>query len=451
MDKATTATIATGPLPGRQEVMILLATRVLVLGFSLATQSLLAYLLLPEGRGAYSLCVLFALLTGVAATPGSDRGSQYFVMSKRLSVSQGLSVGFTICLVGSLLGLAAALPLIHSGLPFFGNADTVSFYLALALIPLSTLMATTQRQLAGLRRFLSLAKFSLLRAGLVLASTACLVWGLGLGVNGAIGALALGQLAMITIGVLDLRRNFGLRFEMPSREGLDWVIRYGLREYVAKVGSGMQYRIGGLMLGFMAARGDIGLFAVGVGLVTQALMASRSVGTYLLPRVAADESGRPEHAAFCCRVSVWATAALLLMGASASVPLVPLLLSESFAPVVQLIWIMSVGIVAAAASEICAAYFLGTDRPQVASGAIWVGLCANVTLLFLAYPAAGVMGAAWAMTGGLLARSLFLTHMFVRATRLPYSTILLLRPNDLARLWKSGRRLFVVGARGGAV
>ena len=218
MAKPMTAGTTPGHLRGRQEVVILLATRILMLGFSVGTQSLLAYALLPEGRGAYALCVLFAVLAGVATTPGSDRGSQYFVMSTRLSVSQGVSAGFAICLMGSGLAVAAALPLIHSGLALFGKADPASFYLALVLIPLSTLMATTQRQIAGLRRFLQLAGFTLVRAGTVVLSTAALVWGLGMGVNGAIGALALGQAAMLTIGVFDLRRNCGLRFQIPSRE-----------------------------------------------------------------------------------------------------------------------------------------------------------------------------------------------------------------------------------------
>ena len=442
-----TAGTAPGHLRGRQEVVILLATRILMLGFSVGTQSLLAYALLPEGRGAYALCVLFALLAGVATTPGSDRGSQYFVMSTRLSVSQGVSAGFAICLIGSGLAVAAALPLIHSGLALFGKADPASFYLALVLIPLSTLMATTQRQIAGLRRFLQLAGFTLVRAGTVVLSTAALVWGLGMGVNGAIGALALGQAAMLTIGVFDLRRNCGLRFQIPSREAVGWVLRYGLRLYVVKIGSALEYRVSGLVLGLMAAPGDIGLFVVGVGLVTEALIASKSISTYLLPRVAADQAGRPQHAAFCCRVSVWATGALLLAGCVVSVPLVPLLLSESFSAAVPLIWIMSVGVAGAAVSQVCGTYFRGTNRPGVASWAMWVGLCANVGLLFLAFPEAGITGAAWALTAGMLARGLFLTYMFRRATGLPYSAVFLLRPNDVARVWNSGKRLLAAGAR----
>ena len=119
----------------------------------------------------------------------------------------------------------------------------------------------------------------------------------------------------------------------------------------------------------------------------------------------------------------------------------PLLLSESFSAAVPLIWIMSVGVAGAAVSQVCGTYFRGTNRPGVASWAMWVGLCTNVGLLFLAFPEAGITGAAWALTAGMLARGLFLTHMFRRATGLPYSAVFLLRPNDVARVWKSGKRL----------
>ena len=100
---------------------MLLGMRVVVLGFALLGQSLLAHALMPEGRGAYAVCVLVGSLAAVAATPGADRGSQYFVMSGGTTVSQAISIGLTICVLGILAAVALVVPLIQSEFSFFSK------------------------------------------------------------------------------------------------------------------------------------------------------------------------------------------------------------------------------------------------------------------------------------------------------------------------------------------
>ena len=143
------------------------------------TKSLLAYSLLPEGLGSYFVCVLFGALAGTIGTLATGRGVQYSVMAKRISVSEGMSIAFAICLIGSAVAAAAALPLIHSGFSFFLKADKSSFYLALLLIPSSSLVFATRLQLQGLRRFTQLAVISLIQAAVGVASILTLVWGIG--------------------------------------------------------------------------------------------------------------------------------------------------------------------------------------------------------------------------------------------------------------------------------
>ena len=423
---------------GRQEVMVLLATRAVILALAVVTQSLLAYTLLTEGRGAYAICVLFGSMSAVIAAPGSDRGAQYFVMARQLSVSQGVSAGFTICLIGSVIAVGAALPLIQSNLPFFQNADVNSFHLALLFVPLFSLSAVIELQFAGLRRFVRLAVFSTLRSVIIVLTIVILVWGLGLGVDGALMSVALGYLVMIVIGVTDLIWHCGLIFEMPSRAAFRRIIDYGLKEYVAKVGFAFDPRVGGLLLGIVAGRADIGLFTAGSAIVTRLLIISDSVSAYLLPRVAGDDHGCPELAAFCARIAWWATGGALLAWFAVSTALVPILLSEAFSPVVKLTWIMSIGIFTYAGADAFVTYFRGTNRPQVCSWAVWIGLSVNVILFFVRYPKFDVEGAAWAMTGGLVCRSIYLVLMFWRVTRLPLVSTLFSGPGDVAYLWASG-------------
>ena len=59
-------TISAGP--GGQEFALALAGRGGALAFGVLAQSLLAYLLLPEGRGVYALCVTSAMTLGALFT-----------------------------------------------------------------------------------------------------------------------------------------------------------------------------------------------------------------------------------------------------------------------------------------------------------------------------------------------------------------------------------------------
>ncbi len=426
---------------GRQEVTVLLITRGIVLTLNVVTQSLLAYTLLPEGRGAYTVCVLFGSLAGALVTLGSGHGAQYLIITKRISISRGVSIAVVFCLIGSTVAIIAALPLIHSDLDFFRNASTSSFYMAMLLIPISSLVSAIILQLEGLRRFGRLALFSFLRAGVGAAAVVVLVWGLNLGVSGAVLALALGHLAMVGACVLDLRQHCGLTLELPSWEGLREVLLYGLKEYPARVGQSFESRVGSLLLGNVADRADIGLFATSNTLITKSNFIQTAVSAYLLPRTADSASGRPELAAFCARVT-WSTmGGLLLVWFAVSTHLVPLLLSEAFAPVVHLTWIMSIGVLAYAGAEIFATYFRGVNLPQVFSYAMWLGLTANGVLFFVLYPTWGLHGAAWALTGSLLCRSFILWITFQRTTQLSMSATLLLRPADVAFLWTSALKL----------
>ena len=72
---------------GGQDAAILSATRVGTVIFGLAIQSLLAYTLLSEGRGSFTLCVVFASVLGVLFTPGAREGAQYFVVTRQATGS----------------------------------------------------------------------------------------------------------------------------------------------------------------------------------------------------------------------------------------------------------------------------------------------------------------------------------------------------------------------------
>ena len=419
---------------GVEDVAVSMATRVGILLSGVAIQSLLAYALLPAGRGEFAVCILFAALLGVLLTPGADAGAQYYVMAKKISVSQGVSVALLICLVGAGLATALAIPLINSDIAFFRKAEPRSFHLALVLIPLSSFSNAVRHQLAGLRHFKRLALFSLVQTA---ANGLTLVWlvvGLRLGVAGALLAGCVGNLVAIIVCLRDLRRNAGLTWEIPSRLSLAGVLRYGLKYYIARIGWGVDVRVGILLLSLIAGRAEIGLFAVASGVMMRFVMISNAVFVPLLPRAAGDDDGRPSLVAFCARVTTWVTGAALILLLAFSLPLVRILLSAEFLPVIPLIRIMAPGILVFAGANILTAYFRGINRPDICSWAVGLGLGMNLVLVPLLYPEFGVDAAAWSMTIGLFGRSVLLSLAYFRMTRTSPRLIWLPQCGDIPRV-----------------
>ncbi len=411
--------------------------RVAVLCIALVSQFVLAHLLLAEGRGIYALCVLFGMLSGVALTPGADRGAQYFVMSGRMSLSEGLSSAYLICATGSAIALAVTAALVHAGLAPFDSSHSGTLYLAFLLVPAVTTSRTTLRQISGLKRFGHLAAYSVVQAVTTLAATLLMVWGLGLGIDGAIGALLLGHLVSIALGVSYLARHHGLSVRIAAPQRMRPLLRYGFREWAAAVGLAAESMVVALVLGLIAAPAEVGLIALAAAIVRKALVLSDAASTCLAPRVAEDPLGAAPLSAFFIRIVTWTVTALLLLWVALSATAVEMLLPGEFAPVTRLTWILAVGMAVAAPSAVIAAHFRSVDRPEVVSRYTWVGLVSTVLLTLALYPAFGLHGAAWAVTAGYAIGGVFLYAAFLRLTRLPLISLVLPLPSDIGRLRSS--------------
>ena len=425
---------------GMDDFMASLAMRIGTLICGIGIQSLLAYTLLPEGRGAYAVCVLFATLLGILLTPGVDAGSQHFVMTKNLTASQAGSVSLVISLVGSGAVMALAVPLIRSDIVFFRKAEPASFYVALALVPCVTFGNAVQHLMAGLRRFRRLAVYSLLQIAANGLALVLLVWGLGAGVRGALLASCMGNLVMIFLSLRHLRKAVGLRWETPTAVRLMKVLRYGLKYHIARIGSGVDARVGVLLLGLVAQPSEVGLFAVASGVMMNCLVISRSVLAPLLPRTAADEDGRADLVAFGARMATWMTAVVLVGLTVLAVPVVGILFSPAFLDAVPLIKLIAPGILAFAGGNVLTAFFRGVNRPDICSVAVVVGIATNLVVVLLAYPHVGVAAGGWGMTCGLIVRTALLSAAYYRASKSRLGVVWLPQRGDLQRVMTLARK-----------
>ena len=422
---------------GGQDAAIVFATGVGTVLFGLAIQSLLAYTLLPEGRGSFALCVVFASVLGVLFTPGAREGAQYFVMTKQATVSEGVGGALAICLVGGALAITLAVPFVHSDIAFFHKAETRSFYLALALVPVMAFLRAMECQLTALRRFGYLAVFTLVHVAVNILVLLVLVRVGRLGVDSAVAAVVGAHGCTVVLCAWYLRHHHGLVLTNPFRAVSARIVGYGLRFHPAGIGSALEMSAGVLILGLFASQAEIGLFATASALMFRLRMISDAVGNALLPRIAG--SGRPELTTLCLRVVSCGTVAAILAMLAISTPLVRILFSEAFLSAVPLLWIIAPGVLAYACAGILGTYFKGIDSPGIYSWAVSLGLAANLIAIPVLYPVVGVSAAAWGLTLGMICRLILLAAVFARATRMRWLSIWLPRPGDAVSFWRAFR------------
>ncbi len=424
---------------GGQDAAVALATQIGLMVFGLLVQGMLAWMLLPEGRGSYAVCLVFASLFVLLFTPGAEQGAQYFLAARQLSVSQAVSSALAIALAGGGAAIALAIPLIGSGIPFFQKAAAAEFRLAAMLVPLIAFSAAIEHLLLAVRRFARVGIFVLLRAAGQGLAIVLLVWVLGLGIFGALLSFAAAQLVMAALCVRDLRRHCGLSLGIPTRAALARILGYGLKFHVARVGQGIELHLGILVLGLIGRPADIGLFAAASALMAGLTHFSSAVGNALLPRIADNE--QPLLVARCVRVVGAVTAVALAALLALSTPVVRLVFSDAFLPAVPLLWILGPGILAAACMGIFMTHFRGIDRPEICSWAVGVGLLGNLGVLLVLYPLLGVRGAAWAMTVGMTFRLLLLAVSFRRTTRMGWRSVWMPQRSDALFFEKAARSL----------
>ena len=427
---------------GARDTAITFFTRLSVMAASLGIQSALAWFLGPTGRGSYAVCILFAMFLGVVFTLSVDRAGQYLIASGRARVVDGVLVTLAAGLAGSALGVAVGYVLIQSGAEFFTKATTLSFRLSLILVPLNVLSESLIFLLMGIRRFAWMSRIAVVRVITHLAATLVLVWGLDLGVNGALVALMLGNAVSIVVGLSFLRSQYGLA---PRRlRGRDFaaLLSFGVRYWVANLGSQMNFRIGTVVLAWFVTTPEIGIFAAAASLVSRVLLIPDAIEAALLPRVARDPEGRSELVAQVARLSLIACGVVLAVLVIVSRPLIALLFSRDFLPAVPLIWMIAVGMLVHAGSKVLGAYFMGINRPAVCSWSVVLAVLANFGALMILLPAIGLHGAAWAMSIGYLVRTTVLVLSFRTATRQTFGETWLPRRADIAllkSLARSGR------------
>ncbi len=425
---------------GLHDFSFTFAARAATIVTSLGMQSCLAWFLGPAGRGSYAVCLMYSALLTTIFVVGCDVAGIYFVASRRFDVSQGITNILIYGGLGSAAAMLAGFGLLYTGLPFLEKASPASFHLALILIPVNLFSLVLLKLLTAVRRYSQYALVSVMQGVAQLIFVFFFVRVLDGGVNGALGAILATGSITIAITLILFRKKDGALLRRPSLVQIKEMLHYGVRYYVAKISNMANIQFGTLILALFATREEIAFFAVAMQVTIQVLIIPDTLTLVLIPRSARDREGEKSLVARSARLTGLICGAGLLLLVVFARPLVGIVFSPAFLPVVPLIRIISIGVLVRSVSKVFVPYLIGTDHPGIASIGVGTGMIVNLGLLLLLLPFMGLPGAAVAVTAGYLSGAVVLLFWFSRLSGLNFSEILVPRRQDISYMFTLFKR-----------
>jgi len=391
-NSTTNFSVRTGVTAGAQLLRLILG---------LGTSVILARILGAEGRGIYALATLLPSLIVTFSNLGIGPATAYYVARgqfRRQEIFGNnilLSVG--IGSIGVLVGLVVVLFFRETIFPGIAPGYLL---LALVLVPVKVFFSYAHYVLLGAQR---IKEFNYVQIGhslLFLGFVALALVGLKAGVTGTILSALL---SWLVVDVLVFRLAMRIAGGIDSRPNSAYMKRaatYGIQAHLSNILGFLNYRVDMLLVNGFLGPAEVGLYAVGVGLVEKLWMISKAASTVLFPRVAAEneEQRRKEFTPLVARTVLWTTALGALVLAFLSRWIVLLLYSEAFLPAVSALQALLAGVVTLSAGRVMANDISGRGFPGLN---IYIGLAAvatNIALNLLWIPRYGIVGAAWAST-----------------------------------------------------
>lgn len=377
----------------------LFTSNVLLVAMSLVTGMLTARFLGPEGKGEFYLVLQASSLASLVLSGGLGPSYQYHLKKGLLDYSGvvwHIAVQ-SVIVVGLLLVALTASEYLPSELlqRALGSGLALPVVAATALniwiLYANSVLMTFD---SGIRTSCIL---SVLSSTINMALLGLFLWGLRLGISGALAAyLASLVVRLLPTGWVLLRRE-PLRPQLSWRRHSPMLFGYGSSSFICNLMLSSVFRVDVFIVSSLAGVAAVGVYSVAVAFAEMALMAPNAIGIALfshLPGVS--QADQLEIVGRSSRITVLialAGGALLVLF---SRPLVTILMGQRFSGAVLPLVILVPGLVMMSANYVFANYYASQGRPLVSASCFGIGLVVDVAANYLLIPSLGVEGAALA-------------------------------------------------------
>lgn len=405
---------------------------------------LLARGLGTENRGAYAVVIVLTGLFVTFLNGGIGAASTYYLAKQEHTLLTAVHLSLFISTLTSAIGLAIGTTLIalfHNAL-FPGIAIHLLF-VGLAAVPITLFRDNLQVIFLGLQDFRTYNLIGLIPYTLILIFTLALVWGLHMGVEGALAANLIGHAVSLAAALVLLRRRLAPAEKMfPIRVNKTQVrqlVTFGLLVHLSNVIVYFNYRADIFLLNLLTSKVSVGLYDVAVTLGERIWLLSTAVSTVIFPRIASlqTDQERQQVTPIVTRYVFWFVLIVAALVYGIAEWGVVLIYGAEFRGAAVVLRLLLPGIILESISKILANDLAGRGKPQLnallATMASVINIAANLILI----PRADLLGSALATSISYSVLALSIMFIFSRLTGVSWRDLILPSRADLI-LWRRG-------------
>ena len=428
-----------------KDTIIILVIRIGNLAVSVVFSILLANLLGPEGKGTYSLVLLFSSLFVTFLNFGLGPATVYLTAKGEYSPKTVLENGSVVILILGLMGVLLGILLLSlTGQLIYPEIPRQLLYLSLLLIPLNLFFSHLIIQyLLGANKLglYNISSFGIRFIPLVFFLLAILISGPE--ISAVLWSRIFALIVLAGVLYFLLRRSVGGISLSLNKAYLKDAYQYGIRAYFGNVIGFLNYRIELFLLGFFLPLSEVGFYSVAVGLAEMLWLVSQSAGTLIFPMISAekDEDQKKYFTPLVARTVMGVTFLAAIVLFFLVDWLIPLVYRNQFNPSIPLFKILLPGIVFISASRVLANDIAGRGKPilntYIGGAGFLVQLITNLSLI----PIMGAVGAAWASSIAYFLLLAFRLVVYVRVSGNTMRSVILPHAKD----WEVYRLLFEKG------
>jgi len=424
-------------------------THVAGLFLSIAASVIVARMLGPEGKGTITFIIAMAsflhtfghLGIGSAITYRVSRGLTPAPVAAGYAVMLSLGLGLA-CFGGALVVI----------LPRYTNwTDAAVVVIGLTLTPLLFLENYLGRTLSGLLKIHQKNLVAVVKHVLKIVFLGLLVWWLGKGVGGAMGAYVLALAGAVAMLFFFTWRHAGFAFRF-DRAFLKGAVGYGILAYLLLFSNQMVYKVDIFFVKGFLGDTQLGFYSVAATLAGLLMMLPMAIGNVLFPVSASDASGGQRRLLRLCRLHIgFSCFGGPLLGILVP-PLVYLAYGPSFFPAIWPFYALLPGVLLDPIGRYLTIYQAAQGHQRIPLAFSIAALALDVALVVLLVPRSawygGIVGAGIASSLAYGMKAMALALHFSRAKGIPMRSMLVPNVSDwqvlgslAARVWSRIRRL----------
>ncbi|MCL0066251.1 flippase [Dehalococcoidia bacterium] len=428
-----------------KDTLITFSTQIITVILGIAAAIIIARVLGPEGKGAYTLIILVPVLLVSLGNLGIGIANVYLGGSKKYKPTELASNSLIAALgLGVILSVAFLIYYYSFAPSFLQDVDPLSLSLAVIVLPLSLLTMYFSYILLGQNRIKGFNMVHLLQGGALLVLLFFFLLVVKGGIFTAILAWVSATFVATILSILLVRKLTNIRWSFYRSVFKDSV-KFGIKGYLGNVIQLLNYRLDMFLVAYFMSATFVGYYSVAVALAEALWYFPAAVGVVIFARtsgLSAEEANRSTPV--ICRNTLFLTLAAGVLLFFLGKYVISLFFGSAFLPAVQPLWILLPGIVALSICKVLSNEITGRGKPMINTVAAAVSLAVNIPLNLLLIPKMGIAGAALASTVSYTATAVIVLIAFLRISRDSLFDTIIIKPQDLriyTEVLTKGRRL----------